>query len=125
MDEISADHLKNEEQKPWIVLKQVFVRIAQNEPFDISSYLLVTLTTADLNNVETVLEYIGSREKEWTSRLRILEWITANLETSEDLRALTNDDNIGMILHSEFLIGCHFRFDWLSMMILIGCNVRF
>ena len=101
IDEISADLLKDEEMKPWIVLKQVFVRIAQNESFDISSFLLVTLTTADLNDVDVLLEYIGSREKDWTSRLRILEWITANLETSEELRALTNDDNIGM------LIGCH------------------
>jgi len=98
VDEISADHLKDEAMKPWIVLKQVFVHIAQSATFDISSYLLVTLTTADLNDVDTVLEYIGSREKEWTSRLRILEWITANLETSVELRPLTNDDNIGPFL---------------------------
>eukprot|EP00484_Ammonia_sp_Unknown_P020658 CAMPEP_0197053654 /NCGR_PEP_ID=MMETSP1384-20130603/27871_1 /TAXON_ID=29189 /ORGANISM="Ammonia sp." /LENGTH=787 /DNA_ID=CAMNT_0042486587 /DNA_START=27 /DNA_END=2390 /DNA_ORIENTATION=- len=99
VNEIARDTLKeNDEQKIWIILKQVFVHIAQAEPFDVASYLSVKLTTNDLNNVDLLLEYISSRHTEWTTRLQILEWITANLETSETIQKLTSDENIGPFL---------------------------
>ena len=98
IDEFAPDTLKDDESKIWIVLKQVFVHIAQNESFDIGSYLTVKLTVDDLNNVELLLEYIGSRNAEWTTRLRCLKWITANIESSKFLRPLTSDTNIGPFL---------------------------
>eukprot|EP01084_Bolivina_argentea_P170265 295041_1 len=96
IDEISRN--MDNDKKIWIILKQVFVHIAQSESFDIAAYLSVKLTTDDLNNVDLILEYISSRHKEWTTRLRILKWITANLEDSLQLRDLTNDNNIGPFL---------------------------
>ena len=78
-------------------MKQVFVHIAQNESFNIGAYLTVKLTTNDLNDVDLLLQHISSRHTEWLTRLQILKWITANLETSENLRALTSDSNIGII----------------------------
>ena len=97
VDEIASDTLKDDaaDMKRWIVLKQVFVHIAEGSPFDIAQYLVVRLSTDELNDVDTLLDWIGSRDKEWTTRLRILKWITANLEHSQPLRALTNDDYLG------------------------------
>eukprot|EP01084_Bolivina_argentea_P056051 102639_1 len=96
--EIAAETIKDEDQKIWIVLKQVFVHIAQNESFDVAVFLTVKLSTSDLNNVDTLLEYISSRHKEWMTRLQIMKWITANLETSDAIRELTSDENIGPFL---------------------------
>lgn len=99
LDEIARDMIENnDEQKVYIVLKQVFVHIAQEESFNVSAYLTPKLTVNDLNNVDLLLKNLSSREMEWTTRLQILKWITANLEESQELSLLTSDENIGPFL---------------------------